>query len=144
MSNTWYLLSPLSLLLGLAAWALPLMAMSRRLRLGSALAASSLCCSIPLVPAAVPGPSGHDTGLVRPAGYLRRTGAGGGSIDRDHRTVASGGCRFGWRPPVIRLMKRRAAALARAVICVAAFTCFFFLVVLIALALFTPGNWAAC
>ena len=35
-------------------------------------------------------------------------------------------------------MRRRMAALARGV------TCFFFLVVLIALALFTPGNWAAC
>ena len=39
MGNIWYLLNPLSLLLGLAAWALPLMAMSRRLRLGKALAA---------------------------------------------------------------------------------------------------------
>lgn len=48
MSNVWYLLSPLSLLLGLAAWALPFMAMSRRLRLGKALAASSLCCSASL------------------------------------------------------------------------------------------------
>ena len=41
-------------------------------------------------------------------------------------------------------MRRRMAALARGVICVAALTCFFFLVVLFALALFTPGNWAAC
>lgn len=41
-------------------------------------------------------------------------------------------------------MKRRVAALAQAIICVAAFTCFFLLVVLIALALFTSGNWAAC
>lgn len=48
MGNIWYLLTPLSLLLGLAAWALPLMAMSRRLRLGKALAASSLCCSVSL------------------------------------------------------------------------------------------------
>ena len=43
MGNIWYLLNPLSLLLGLAAWVLPFMAMSRRLRLGKALAASSLC-----------------------------------------------------------------------------------------------------
>ena len=48
MGNIWYLLNPLSLLLGLAAWALPLMAISRRLRLGKALAASSLCCSVSL------------------------------------------------------------------------------------------------
>lgn len=41
-------------------------------------------------------------------------------------------------------MKRRVTVLARAVICVAAFTCFFFLVVLIALTLFTPGNWTTC
>ena len=40
-------------------------------------------------------------------------------------------------------MRRRMAAMDRGVICVAALTCFFFLVVLIALALFTPGNWAA-
>ena len=46
--GSWDLLTPLSLLLGLAAWALPLMAMSRRLRLGKALAASSLCCSVSL------------------------------------------------------------------------------------------------
>ena len=48
MGNVWYLLNPLSLLLGLAAWALPFMAISRRLRLGKALAASSLCCSASL------------------------------------------------------------------------------------------------
>ena len=49
MGNVWYLLNPLSLLLGLAAWALPFTAMSRRLRLGKeALAASSLCCSASL------------------------------------------------------------------------------------------------
>ena len=40
-------------------------------------------------------------------------------------------------------MKQRITALAGAVICVAVLTCFFFLVLLIALALFTPGNWAA-
>ena len=40
--------NPLSLLLGLAAWALPFMAISRRLRLDKALAASSLCCSASL------------------------------------------------------------------------------------------------
>ena len=49
MGNIWYLLNPLSLLLGLAAWALPLMAISRRLRLGKTLAASSLCCSVSLL-----------------------------------------------------------------------------------------------
>lgn len=48
MGNIWYLLNPLSLLLGLAAWVLPFMAMSRRLRLGKALAASSLYCSASL------------------------------------------------------------------------------------------------
>ena len=48
MGNIWYLLNPLSLLLGLAAWALPFMAISRRLRLDKALAASSLCCSASL------------------------------------------------------------------------------------------------
>lgn len=47
-SESWYLLSLMSLLLGLAAWGFPLTALSGRLRLGTALTASSLCCSVSL------------------------------------------------------------------------------------------------
>ena len=73
MGNIWYLLNPLSLLLGLAAWALPLMAISRRLRLGKALAASSLCCSVSLWCQLVY--QDHLAALLDTSGALVRTAA---------------------------------------------------------------------